>query len=111
MQLVITSYLDRSPAHVRRHLGAHIDPAIQAAADRVHEPARSAATSVDADRAVVHGGLDVLDGAAIDWDGDDDLTTVRVTVPWTPAASSTGRQILAANHFAQVLSAAVRNAA
>ncbi len=111
MQLVITSYLDRSPAHVRDHLAAHIGPAIRAAAERVDAPSASAETSIDGERAMIRGGLDVLDGAAIDWDGDDDLTTVRVTIPWAPGAPSMGRQVLAANRFAHVLTTGVRDAA
>lgn len=111
MQLVITSYLDRSPAHVQRHLETHVTGAVREAADRVETPSTAAETSLDDGHAVIHGGFDVVDGAQIDWEGDDDLTTVRVRIPWTPAESKRGRQMLAANRFTQVLTTSVRDAA
>jgi hypothetical protein len=111
VNLIITHYLDRSPEHVRDHLATTIPQAIRAAADRVSRPVTESGTDLTDTHAVVHGGLDVLDGAAIDWDGDDDLTTVRVSIPWAQGDDARGHRILAANRFAHVLSAGVRNAA
>lgn len=112
MQLVITHYLDRSPAHVRDHVEATIPAAIQAAADRVRRPTTASNTDLTERGARVHGGLDVLDGAAIEWDGVDELTTVRVSIPWAlDHQDEAGSRVLAANRFAQVLSTGVRDAA
>lgn len=111
MRLVFTTYLDRSPGHVRHHLAASIPGALLAAGDRVHQPVATATSSLDADRAVIHGGFAMLDGASIDWDGLDDLTTMRVSVERATTPSEIGRQVLAANRFAEVLTTSVRSAA
>lgn len=110
MHLILTSYVDRSPEHVHQRLADSIAHAVREAADRIHGVAGDPATSITGRRAVLSGGLADLDGAAIEWDGTDDLTTVRVSVPWT-ADRDTGRQVLAANRFAHTLTTDIRAAA
>lgn len=112
MHLTLTQYLDRAPAHVDAHLAESVPTALRAAADRVHAPlATDGPASITGRLAVVDGGLDVLDGTTIDWDGDDDLTSIRVIVPWPSEASERRRRLLAANRFAHVLADTVRAAA
>lgn len=108
MHLILTSYVDRSPDHVHQRLAASIPHAVREAAERICDVAGDPITSIAGRRAVLRGGLADLDGASIDWDGTDDLTTVRITVPWATNGPGGGRQILAANRFAQTLTTDVR---
>lgn len=111
MYLTLTQYLDRTPQHVHAHLAQAVPTALRAAADRVHEPLHPASTSVRDHDAFVEGGVDALDGAAIEWDGDDHLTAIRVRVPWRTGDPQQQRRMLAANRFVHVLADTVRAAA
>jgi hypothetical protein len=115
MQLTFTTYLDRSPDEVQDRLADAVSAGLAAAADRIDSssvtsPPLSPHTVANATGLEVHG-LDILEGAEINWEGDARFTTVRVVVPWTSNDSASGKKLLAANRFAQVLSAEARSAA
>ena len=115
MQLVFTSYLDRSPDEVRSRLGHAVQAGLAAAAALIDSSSvtplpLSTPTVANTTSVEVHG-LDILEGAEINWEGDAGFTTVRVVVPWTSADSASGKKLRAANRFAQVLSAEARSAA
>jgi hypothetical protein len=103
MQLVLTQYLEQSTDTIERRVGAAVPSALSAAAARIDAVATSPRGEARP-HGVVLRGVDVLDGAEVDWDGDAGLTTLRVSVPWTAADGSSGRKLLAANRFAQVFS-------
>jgi len=109
--LVITTYVDMSPAEFDSSFMRAVPVALAAAARRVAEPRTSAITETTKRGVFVLGGLDLLCGADIRWSGTDDLTTLKVKVPWCNEDGIDGRKLLAANRFAQELSAAVRVAA
>jgi hypothetical protein len=115
MQLVFTNYLDRGPEEVQRRLVDAVPAGLAAAAARIGSssvtslPASSHAVA-NATGVEVHG-LDILEGTEINCEGDAGFTTVRVVVPWTSGDSASGKKLLAANRFAQVLSAEARSAA
>ena len=110
MQLVFTKYLDRSPGEIEGRLDHAVSAGLTAAAERIDTPVAPASTE-SIDRGVVVRSDDILDGTEISWDGDSDLTTVRVVVPWHAADRSTGAKLLAANQFAHVFSTQARLAA
>lgn len=103
MQLVLTRFLDQSSATIERCVDTAVPHALAAAAARIDAVAHSPRGEVGA-HGVVLRGVDVLDGAELDWDDDAGLTTVRVRVPWTAADATTGTKLLAATRFAQVFS-------
>lgn len=109
--LTLTQFLDRTPQHVEDHLAGSVSTALRAAADRLHEPLHPSAVSIRDHRAVVEGGVEALDGAAIEWDGDDELVAIRVRIPWRVGDPSQGRRAVAASRFVHVLADTVRAAA
>jgi len=103
MQLILTQYLEQSTDTIERRVATAVPSALNAAADRIDAVA-TAPRGEARPHGVVLRGVDVLDGAEVDWNGEAGLTTVRVRVPWTVADGSCGHKLLAANRFAQVFS-------
>ena len=109
--LIITTYVDTSPDTFDSGFMRAVPVALAAAARRVDEPRTSTITETTETGVFVHGGVDLLSGADVRWSGTGDLTTLKIKVPWTTEDGIDGRKLLAANRFAQALSAAVRVAA
>lgn len=103
MHLVLTHYLSHSTDDIERRIGTAIPGALRAAAARIDAVATEPRGDIEPHRAVLRG-VEVLEGAEVDWDDDAGLTTVRVRVPWSGTDDDRGQTLLAANRFAQVIS-------
>jgi len=103
MQLVLTRYLDRSTADIERDVATAVPQALNEAAARIDAVA-TAPRAEKRSHGVTLRGVEVLDGAEVDWDNDAGVTIVRVRVPWTASDHTSGTKLIAANRFAQVFS-------
>ncbi len=111
MQLVITTYLDRNADDFESRLDQVVPVALDAAAERVSTRAQAAMTTRSSHTMVVRGGLDLLEGTEVAWEGIEGLTAVRFVVPWDDSDHISADRLLAANRFAQTFSSAMRAAA
>ena len=102
MKLVLTHYIDASPATVTARLGAAVSAGLDAAAARSAEPRVATLTTSLGDGIRIDGGLDTLTGTDCTYTGSDHLTELRIEVPWSPNDSGTTK-LWAANRFAGVL--------
>ncbi len=102
MKLVLTHYIDASPATVTARLGAAVSAGLDAAASRSASPRSTTITTTLDDGIRIDGGLDTLAGTDCTFTGTDQLTEMRVEVPWSQRDSGTTK-LWAANRFASVL--------
>ena len=102
MQLVLTHYIEASPATVTARLGAAVSAGLDAAAERSGELRTATVTTSRDDGIHIDGGLDTLTGTDCTFTGSDHLTELRIHVPWSPHDSGTTK-LWAANRFAGVL--------
>jgi hypothetical protein len=103
MQLVLTSYLRHDSDKIESRVAAAVPSALSAAAARIDVPAHQPRAETNAQGVAPHG-VDILAGTKINWERSGDLTTIRVVVPWETTDGISGRKLIAANRFAQVLS-------
>jgi len=102
MKLILTHYIDIEPATVTSRLDAAVAAGLDAAADR-SAAARGATITSTLDHGIhIDSGLDALAGTECTFNGSDQLTEIRVEVPWSPTDSGTVK-LWAANRFAGVL--------
>lgn len=102
MKLILTHYIDASPATVTARLGAAVSAGLDAAAARSAERRSATRTTPLGDGIRIDGGLDTLTGTDCTFTGSDQLTELRIEVPWSPDDSGTTK-LWAANRFAGVL--------
>lgn len=102
MKLVLTHYIAASPSTVTARLGAAVAAGLDAAASR-SAGQRSATVTTPLDDGVrIDGGPDTINGTDCTITGTDQLTELRVEVPWSPSDSGTTK-LWAASLFAGVL--------
>jgi hypothetical protein len=102
MKLILTHYIDASPATVTARLGAAVSAGLDAAASRSATRRSDTVTTTLDDGIHIDGGLDELTGTDCTFTGTDHLTELRVEVPWSPSDSGTTK-LWAANRFAGVV--------
>ena len=102
MHLVLTHYIDAELATVTARLGAAVSAGLDAAAHRSSARRGDTVTTTTADGLNIDGGLDSLAGTRLTCTGTDQLTELRISVPWSPSDSGTPK-LWAANRFAGVL--------
>lgn len=102
MKLILTHYIDASPATVTARLDAAVTAGLDAAASRSATERSHTITTTFEHGIHIDGGLDVLAGTDCTFTGSDQLTELRVEVPWSPSDSGTTK-LWAANRFAGVL--------
>jgi hypothetical protein len=110
MQLVLTSYVAENADQLEERVTAAVPSALSAAAARIDVLANDPRAEAHANGVALRG-VDILEGANIDWENDEGLTTLRVTIPWTSTDGASGRKLIAATRFAQVFSAETISAA
>jgi hypothetical protein len=102
MKLILTHYIDAAPETVMARLGAAVSAGLDAAASRAAMHRSDTVTTTLDDGIRIDGGLDALTGTDCTFTGSDNLTELRVEVPWSPSDSGTTK-LWAANRFAGVL--------
>ena len=102
MKLLLTQYIDASPATVTARLGDAVSAGLDAAAERSAERRDVTVTTTRDDGIRIDGGVDILTGTECTITGSDHLTELRISVPWSPSDSGTTK-LWAANRFAGVL--------
>lgn len=102
MKLILTHYVDASPATVTARLDAAVSAGLDAAATRSAAHRSTTVTTTFDDGIHIDAGLDALAGTDCTFTGSDELTEVRIEVPWSPSDSGTTK-LWAANRFAGVL--------
>jgi hypothetical protein len=110
MQLVLTSYLGAHTENIEERVAAAVPAALAAAAARIDAPANDPRAEARTSGVALRG-VDILEGAEINWERNEGLTTMRVVVPWNSTDGATGHKLIAANRFAQVFSAHTGSAA
>lgn len=102
MKLILTHYIDASPATVTARLGAAVSAGLDAAASRSETDRRDTVTTTFEHGIRIDSGLDALTGTDCTFNGSEQLTELRIEVPWSPTDSGTTK-LWAANRFAGVM--------
>lgn len=102
MKLILTHYIDASPATVTARLDAAITAGLDAAATRSASDRSDTVTTTFDHGIHIDSGLDALAGTDCTFTGSDHLTELRVVVPWSQSDTGTTK-LWAANRFAGVV--------
>ena len=103
MNLILTSYLRTDPDRVDDSIEKSVEAAVDAAAARIGAAAPVASTDHVTHGIQLHTDVGPLDGTTVEWSGTDQLTELRVVVPWRRGGDSREHSTLAASRFASVL--------
>jgi len=101
-KLTFTQYIDADPATVASRIDAAVAAGLDAAAQRSASPRHDTVMTPTGDGLRIEAGVEALAGTHLSVAGAQQLTELRVEVPWVSQDCGTTK-LWAANRFAGVL--------